>query len=248
LGWRKVALLLGYLGLIVVLFGGGIRPALAQTSTVDKQAQVLFDNGRGLYNEGQYSDAIAAWERAYALSPRPLILFNIANAYERDGQIQKAIDVLNRYRAFAAAGEGDVILRRIRNLEDRVAKQVPVIEMPPPTVPTRKPVPVVELGLVSFGAVGLVTGALLGSSSRNQGTLAAVFCAGSQQPCQVAGAEYLQKERQLALGADVSFGVGLVALTTGVGLWVLRAKKRKSRVADVSILPSTQGVVLHGQF
>ena len=111
--------------------------SLAQSD--DARARLLFDNGHQLYMEGRYEDALAAWTEAYALSQRPLILFNMANAYERNGQLEKAVAVLNRYRAYAQPDEQEVILRRIKNMEQRLAQAQPQpIEQsvcPTPTAP-----------------------------------------------------------------------------------------------------------------
>jgi tetratricopeptide (TPR) repeat protein len=86
----------------------------------DERARVLYQNGAILYEEGRYEDAIRAWEEAHRLSKRPLFLFNIANALERIGRWQEALEYLNRYRAFAPAEERTVLERRMRNIERRL--------------------------------------------------------------------------------------------------------------------------------
>jgi len=217
------------------------RPAIAQNTNVDTQARILFDNGHALYEEGQYADAIAAWERAYTLSPRPLILFNIANAYERNGQIRKAVETLNRYRAFAPPAEREVLQRRILNLESRVGKDW----QPPPG--TSKMLPLAEISLISGGAMSMVVGVILGSSSRNQGLLAAPLCAGSHQPCVVEAQPFLRKERGLAAGADLTIGLGAAVVGSGIALWVIRSKKTRNE-ADILVTPTTDGMVVHGRF
>ena len=100
-------------------------PSFAQspqpgTEAADARARELFQNGALLYDEGRYEDAIVAWEEAYRLSPRPLLLFNMANAMERLARWEDALAMLNRYRAFAGAEERDTLDRRMRNIERRV--------------------------------------------------------------------------------------------------------------------------------
>jgi tetratricopeptide (TPR) repeat protein len=96
-------------------------PALASEAD-DERARELYENGRMLFEEGLYDDAIAAWQAAWELSERPLLLFNIASAQEMLGELEAAVDTLNRYRAFAPADERVTLERRIRNLEARIAE------------------------------------------------------------------------------------------------------------------------------
>lgn len=100
-------------------------PALGQSSVDgdDAKARHLYNNGVMLYEEGRYSDAIAAWKAAYDLSPRPLLLYNIAEAQERVGMWQEALDTLNRYRAYAPAEERDRLTKRIENIEKHLRAQ-----------------------------------------------------------------------------------------------------------------------------
>lgn len=94
---------------------------VAQAGEEDEaRARSLFENGARLYEEGRYEEAILAWEEGYRLSKRPLFLFNIANAQERLGKLEEALSSLNRYRAFAADDEREVLEKRVRNLEQRV--------------------------------------------------------------------------------------------------------------------------------
>lgn len=98
-------------------------PAPPDQEAADTRARELFENGRSLYDEGRYEEAAVAWEEAWELSERPLLLFNLANAYERTARWGEALERLQLYRAFAAAGEAERIEARIRNLELRVADE-----------------------------------------------------------------------------------------------------------------------------
>ncbi len=114
------------LAMVCVVWLFWTMPAGAQGSgEVDRDAQArhLYRNGEQLYSEGLYKDAIAAWSSAYNLSARPLILYNMANAQERMGLWQDALDSLNRYRAYAPADERDTLTKRISNLERHLWEQ-----------------------------------------------------------------------------------------------------------------------------
>lgn len=89
----------------------------------ERRARELFEQGEAAYEEGRYEEAISAFEQAYGLSARPLLLYNIANAQERLGLLREALENLRVYRDDAPEEEIPVLERRIRGLEDRVARQ-----------------------------------------------------------------------------------------------------------------------------
>lgn len=97
-------------------------PAAAQWGrpSADDQARQFYEVGEQRYNEGAYEEAISQWLTAYQLSPRPLILFNMANAYERLGRYADALDNLERYRVEAPAEEHAQLDARLENLRQRV--------------------------------------------------------------------------------------------------------------------------------
>lgn len=100
---------------------GTTEPATA-TDDVAKAAE-LYETGSRLYEEALYDQAIEAFERAFELSDEPALLFNIANAQERLGDLEGTIETLNRYRIYAPAEEGDRLDRRVRTLETRLLEQ-----------------------------------------------------------------------------------------------------------------------------
>ncbi len=123
------------------------QPALAQgnaPSDLDAKARHLYRNGEVLYSEGLYGDAIAAWQAAYQLSSRPLLLYNMANAQERIGRWQDALDSLNRYRAFAPSEERATLGKRIANIERHLAQQREEAAQQTPPEPQPRPEPQVQ--------------------------------------------------------------------------------------------------------
>lgn len=125
------------------------------------QARLLFENGERLYDEGRYEQAIVAFREAYDLSRRPALLYNMANAYERLGRLEEAVDALNAFRIHASPDQQDVLMARVAAIEERIARQredaATVLEPldPAPRPQRRSPAPWV---LASAGAVLAVGG------------------------------------------------------------------------------------------
>ena len=228
---RKAILSLLMIGLLTA-------PAFAQDARQER-ARELYQNGAILYEEGRYDDAIAAWQEAYRLSEKPELLFNIANAQERSGHYEDALDTLSRYRAYAAADEREALDRRIRNLERRAEEAAaaapttaaptttPPPTAPPPVTPTPQPQPqplpsasgprILPVSLLTVGAVGLGAGALFGVQARAARVEASGLCVtgAAGTLCGSEAADALARDRSRSLLADVSFGVGAAAIAGG---------------------------------
>lgn len=233
-----------------LLVGSLPTPALAQSAAQEARAKELFENGKILYEEGQYDEAVVAWKAAYDLSPQPLLLFNMANAYERLGRYTEALDALNRYRALAPAEERDTLERRIRNIEDRLAElreraatgstSDPLMDATGSqmTITTsgsksrggggggeaRPPHPAGVI-LIGVGAGGLAAGAVLGTLARQERAEAEALCvaSGDDLLCPAEAKEYIDRDRNLSLGGDIAFIAGGAALGAGVIILVVDA-------------------------
>ena len=74
-------------------------PASAQNDT---EARVHFDSGALYYEEARYPEAVEEFRRAYELSERAGLLFNMSQCYERMGDLDNAVIHLERYVAGTA--------------------------------------------------------------------------------------------------------------------------------------------------
>lgn len=114
-------------------------PALAVSPDDAAVAKAAYDEGVGAFRGQDYETALAHFERAYALDPSPILLYNMARANEELGRPAASIERFEQYLEAApdASDRGDVE-RRVRvmraiveNIEqnDRVA--LTATEVPP---------------------------------------------------------------------------------------------------------------------
>ena len=90
-------------------------PALAQDATEEGRHQ--FELAMSAYEDGRFEDSLAHFERAYALTSAPELLFNIATVYDRLRSDREALDAYQRYLAARPDGSDRLnIERRIEAL------------------------------------------------------------------------------------------------------------------------------------
>lgn len=98
--------------------------APADLAPSDEEARALFTAGRVAFEHGELERALAHFERAYELSQRPFLLFNIGNTHDRLRHDQEAIDYLSRYlEALPDAPNAEFVRSRIEVLRENVAAE-----------------------------------------------------------------------------------------------------------------------------
>jgi tetratricopeptide (TPR) repeat protein len=93
-----------------------------------------------LYQAGQYEDAIEAFREAYRQKPQALIMFNIAQAFRKDGKPASALEHYQRFLAEVKPGEEPGSQENAKKYIAEIEKQLslapkPVEEPPPSPVP-----------------------------------------------------------------------------------------------------------------
>ena len=115
--------------------------ALGTARADDKaKAKQLYDEGLRHYNVAEYTDAIAAWKEAYLLSKKPLLLFNIGQAYRLSGDCTHALLFYDNY----AREQGDVPNQDELDQAVAACKTAPAATTPatpPPATTTAPPAP-----------------------------------------------------------------------------------------------------------
>src|SRR5688572_10508150 len=76
--------------------GDAAAPAPADAEE-DRKAKELDEQGNTHYDLAEYDQAIDLSKQAYALSRRPTLLYNIAQAYRLKGDCEQALQVYKAY-------------------------------------------------------------------------------------------------------------------------------------------------------
>lgn len=205
----------------------------------DARARALYKQGDAAYFAGEYADAIAKFGKAYELSGRPELLFNLANAYQHMGRYAEAAERLNNYVSHAPANERAGIRSRIATLRQMAAVQRR----------ERARVAQLQTEVAAYrardgsgrtwayaawvaGGLGLVSGIVFAARADHFAQDALRDCAPSPAGpvCLRRAESSLDDERRSALVADVSFGVAVAAIGVGAYLfWRALGKERRAR-------------------
>jgi tetratricopeptide (TPR) repeat protein len=106
---------------IMVAFG-----VFAQTpdEANKEEAKKHFELGKAYYKQSEYTKAIEEFQKAYSLYAHSVILYNIAQAYEKEGNIPMALRFFREYlRASPNAEDRNTILISIQNLEKKLQER-----------------------------------------------------------------------------------------------------------------------------
>lgn len=130
--------------LLAVLLGGRAGPAAADEPDRQERSRQLYVEGRAEFEAGHVEAAIDAFERGYALDPRPEFLLNLAQSYRALGRRAEAIRYLERFISEAPDHElrpaAEKTLGELRRAE---AQSGSGVTARPPRPPRPRPVPIV---------------------------------------------------------------------------------------------------------
>jgi tetratricopeptide (TPR) repeat protein len=126
--------------LIACLFAA--TPSLADDKADKAKAKKLYEEGKTHYDLAEYKEAIAAWKQVYSLSKKPILLFNIAQAYRLSGDCNGAMAFYDSYtREEPAPKNQDELDQAVALCKDKVGKPAVVDTKPVDTKPVdTKPV------------------------------------------------------------------------------------------------------------
>jgi tetratricopeptide (TPR) repeat protein len=182
-----------------------------------ERAGALFEEGAMHYRAGRFDEAIERLEEAYQLAGEPVLLFNLAKAYEGKGDLEKAIDAYERYLDDAPdVADRGAIEARVETLRAQLAARAALERRAEEerlradraergAAPSPWPWIVTGAGVAATTA-GVVMGAL--ASDRDD--------AAAAEPIQQEAAPIREDAESLATGANVAFVVGGALIAGGV--------------------------------
>jgi len=105
----------------------------ARAEAHPSEAERLYKEGQGAYDERRYDAALALWQRSYELSQLPGLLFNLAQAYRLRSEGGDCARAVESYRKFVLLDPGSprraIAESWIRELEE-CAKPAPSDDQP----------------------------------------------------------------------------------------------------------------------
>lgn len=221
--------------LALVSFAASARAQVdgATDDDLDARAQVHFHAGRDYYERGDYESALRELTLAYDMSQRPELLYNLGSCHERMGHWAEAVELYDRYLAAVPDAEHRaVIAERTERLRERAAAESAETAVAEPagesdaigatdaeaaavapidSASSAGPHPVAFV-VLGAGALGLATFGVLGGLALAEDGALAAECGTSCSPARASTLE------SLALGADISLGVGAALAVVGVVL------------------------------
>lgn len=124
----------------------------AQTPAADAEARARFDAGRMALDSGRAEDALADFERAYSLSPRTEMLYNIGVAAQRSRHRARAVEAYREYlRLLPAAENRPEVEARISEVEELIAAEQHPADVHATPPPDATPTPTTPIATVSTG-------------------------------------------------------------------------------------------------
>lgn len=183
------------LAVVLVLIGAvaATTTAHAQSDLDEEQARAHFSAGRAAFSAGRYPDALAEFKKAYELSHRPQLLYNVGVAADRLRHDAEALEAFEAYlRALPEAPERAEVEGRIAVLRQAIdnaraaqaaqarpaapspeatASAAPAAEAEPPAADADGPGAAPIVLLVGGGVVAVTGGVLLAIALSDKGAV-----------------------------------------------------------------------------
>lgn len=119
----------------------------------DRAIQIWYDAYEKYEKNGDYERAIAAYQNALEISPRPAVLYHLGHCYAQTGDYDRARNYLQQALEMKPGYElAQVELQRVDNMDPSGARK------PSPTMPAMPTLPRISPALTQPDAAGAVTG------------------------------------------------------------------------------------------
>jgi tetratricopeptide (TPR) repeat protein len=223
----------------------------------ERQALALYEKSKAEYDLGHFAAACQLLRQAYALRPEPVLLFNLARAYEGEGNLEQALEAYARYlSAGEAASDRASIEARMATLRHQIDERESLRRQRDEEhgravesrrlaalAPERRPPSIAPaLAVLGLGAATLGVGGILGRVA-NQRHAAAV-----DDPFRASAAEKQSQALSDARIANVLFVVGGIAAAGGSSWLAFVLFERSRTPVKVSGGVGSSGLMLSGSF
>lgn len=225
---------------------GSLSTGHAQDDELER-GRLHFQAGASYYEAGDYEDALREFTRAYELSHRPELLFNLHLCHQQLDQLDLAVERLAEYLdQVDEVPNRQNLERRLENLRTQRGADAGD-EVAPPVEPTpEREANVPMIASFAAGGVGVVLAGVFGGLAlAERGSL-------SDRGCGVDLACDAGTLRTRAILADV--GLGLAAVGVGLGVVFLLLGRRGDDQANARLQlrpaagPNGGGALLVGRF
>jgi tetratricopeptide (TPR) repeat protein len=221
------------------------------------RGKALYEEGLRHYNVSEYAEAIKIWKEAYLLAKRPVLLFNIGQAYRLSGDCTQALTFYDSYRREQPKLDNQEELAQAETVCKTKLAEKPVEPSPPPadvTPPSPPPPAPAQLthatsGMrkagVVIGIAGVVTGgiAVYFASDASSTSDSLDQYSGEWEAAQQQQYEDGKRSEKLAWGLGLG---GLGAIGVGVALYVLGGASTES--SAVAVVPTRGGAQVGWSF
>jgi tetratricopeptide (TPR) repeat protein len=199
------------------------------------EAVALYERGSAAYRKGEFREAVTLLERAYALRPDPVLLYNIGRAQEGLGDYPRAIAAYERYlKEESEVPDRAALERRISILRRQIAEQ----EQYKQRQQAQRTSMVLPWIVVGVGGAALGVGTVFGIMAQSKEHAA------SDDPVQQSAASQGKTASSLATIANVGFIAGS-AITLGGVTWVLIRSTDRQTSTALRLAPHLGGISLH---
>jgi tetratricopeptide (TPR) repeat protein len=215
----------------------------------EEEAKARFKVGRSLYDAGRFAEAGAEWMKAYELSQRAELLYNVYVAYRDASDQPRAIDALDRYLKGSPQLDAETRLNleaRLRSMQEAAARggvapapDVLTEEPAQSAAPAEQAAPVtptatrsstdaapaersiVPYVLLGAGGALVVGGAITGLIVLSEVSDLEDACPGDRCP-DGASLDDRDSAKTLAIVTDVLLGVGVATAAVGAVLLLMQ--------------------------
>ncbi len=98
--------------------------SMAQAQSAQQRGRQLYNEGRSLFEQGKYTQAIDKFRQADQIAPAPLLDFNIGLAYDRMGDRANAIKYYRTYLDRAPSAQNrDAVQAKINRLQGELREE-----------------------------------------------------------------------------------------------------------------------------